>query len=71
MNRNLDNSDITTEQLWEIAALDDTNTKMIKGLHNDALIRSKLMDITAAKRYELWAAGELILNTNMEGRCMK
>lgn len=64
MNRNLDGTLLTTEQLWELAGLDEEQTKAVTALHTKNLIHSKLLDITRSKRFEMFMHGELKLDTS-------
>jgi len=69
MNRNLQNKELTTEELTAIALDNGLVTKeklqgFITMTHNPNLIRSHLVHLTAETRFSMWSRGELILNTN-------
>lgn len=66
MNRNLKGQILTTKELWEIADLTPEERDAVLMLHNDNLIHSRLLDITARRRFEMFMAGELELDTRFD-----
>jgi hypothetical protein len=66
MNRNLNGTPLTNEQLIEIARANGVTAKVLEGvnaLHNTGLIRSKLIALTKGARFRMHAQGLLMLDT--------
>ena len=66
MNRKLDGTPLSTDDLIAIAKANGISDKEIQGviaLHNENLIHSKLDQITAEIRFRMFSRGELKLDT--------
>jgi hypothetical protein len=68
MNRNLRGEILSDEELLALANLDPEAATALQALHNPGLIRSELLTMTEPKRFAMFMAGELILDTNTDRR---
>lgn len=69
MNRNLDGTLLTTDDLAAMTLAHNLLTSealadIKASLHNDALLKSKLLSLTADLRFSLFTKGQLVLNTS-------
>jgi hypothetical protein len=66
MDKNVDGSEITTDQLCEMMrAIGKDPDKILGDGHGASMQRSDLLDATLQFRYDLWSKGQLKLDSTM------